>query len=250
MHLTLTEFCEIVRGMDRTNAHKALMLLWYFDQQKPGVVKSAGELARLLDEHRIGTPNSTVLGARIRETRLASEGKRGFSLKEGSRKIIHDWLPQVTPPEVASDTPPDFTPLISDLQMQQISVRRWRECVICLANGAPLAAVVMMGGLLESLFVSRQKELPDKRLLIDAARAPESHGKKVPLQKWTLNDYIEVGNEIGWIGNAAKRVSSVLRDYRNVIHPEVEHAKAAGVELADARLLWAVTKSLILELLR
>jgi len=108
----------------------------------------------------------------------------------------------------------------------------------------------MMGGLLESLFVSKQKEIADKGVLIEASRAPQCKGKKVPLQRWTLNDYIEVGNELGWIGDAAKRVSTVLRDYRNIIHPEIEHAHKASVELADARLMWSVTKSLILELLQ
>jgi hypothetical protein len=249
VHLSLAEFCELIDGLP-TNAEKALSVLWYHDQREPDIAMKAGALAKILDDHRVGTPNSTKLAAQISETRLANESTKGFSLKPGSRKIIHDWLPQTTSHEGASDAPPSFKTLVSDVRMQQINERRWNECVICLRYGAPLAAVVMMGGLLESLFVSKQKEFPDKGAMIGASRAPQHKGQKLPLQKWTLNDYIEVGNELGWIGDAAKRVSTVLRDYRNIIHPEVEHAQKASVEPSDARLMWSVTKSLILELLR
>ena len=249
MHVSLVDFCELIRGLE-TNAEKALAVLWYHDQHNPEVSMKAGALAKILDDHRAGTPNSTKLAEQISATRLANESAKGFSLKPGSRKIIHDWIPQTSMEQQVSDTPPSFAALVSDMRMRQINERRWKECVICLENGAPLAAVVMMGGLLESLFVSKQKEFSDKRALIAASRAPEHKGQKLPLQKWTLNDYIEVGNELGWIGDAAKRVGTVLRDYRNIIHPEVEHAQKATIELPDARLMWSVTKSLILELLR
>lgn len=133
--------------------------------------------------------------------------------------------------------------------MQAIMERRWNECVLCLNGGAYLAAVVMMGGLLESLFVSRQNRLVDKTQLIRAMRAPQHKGKTLPLQEWTLNHYIEVGNELGWIGEAAKRVGAVLRDYRNYIHPQAEYAQPVTLGEQDARLIWDVTKSLTRQLL-
>jgi len=33
MHLNLQRFCEIVKTLERTNAEKALVLLWYYDQK-------------------------------------------------------------------------------------------------------------------------------------------------------------------------------------------------------------------------
>jgi hypothetical protein len=48
-----------------------------------------------------------------------------------------------------SDVPPAFTPLVVDVRMQTILANRWLECSTCVDAGAPLAAVVMMGGLLE-----------------------------------------------------------------------------------------------------
>jgi hypothetical protein len=248
VHLSLAEFCETIKGL-KTNAEKALAVLWYHDQKKPDIAMKAGALAKILDDHRVGTPHSTQLADQIRATRLANDSANGFWLKPGSRAIIHDWLPKTVSPSSSSDSAPDFASLVSDAAMREILHCRWAEIVTCLQHGAPLAAVVMMGGLLESLFVSKQREFPDKTPLINATRAPAKDGKKIPIQKWTLNDYIEVGNELGWIGDAGKSISVVMRDYRNLIHPEVQHAKEIEVKPSDARLIWDVTKGLARELL-
>jgi hypothetical protein len=165
---------------------------------------------------------------------------------------LRESLPTVAPQAViqaTTDDAPNFAPLASDLRMQSIMERRWRECVACLGGGANLAAVVMMGGLLESLFVSKQNRMPDKSALLSAARRPQKQGKTVPLQDWTLNNYIEVGNELGWIGDAAKRISVVVRDYRNFVHPHAEYTQQASLSQQDARLTWDVTKAVVRELL-
>ena len=151
----------------------------------------------------------------------------------------------------SDETPPDFSPLATQPEMQAIMTSRWGECACCLGAGANLAAVVMMGGLIESLFMSKANHLDDKSSLSRAKRAPKDRktGKAIPFQKWMLNDYIEVGHELGWIGDIAKSVSVVLRDYRNYIHPQAEYTKGHTVTEQDARLLWDVTKALVRELL-
>jgi hypothetical protein len=93
LHTSLEDFCRNVKGLQKTNAEKALMVLWYHDRAQPGVELTAGCLAKVLDDHHVGRPNSTLLGAGIRKTRLANESKAGFSLKPGSRRLVHDWLP-------------------------------------------------------------------------------------------------------------------------------------------------------------
>src|SRR5882762_2608994 len=93
MHLSLDDFCEVVKTSNRKNAEKALAVLWYFDREQPGIAKSAGELTKVLGDHHIGTPNQTSLAEAIRRTKLADASKSGFSLKPGSRKVIRAWLP-------------------------------------------------------------------------------------------------------------------------------------------------------------
>jgi hypothetical protein len=150
-----------------------------------------------------------------------------------------------------TNSPPDFTPLASDAVMQAILTRRWEECDRCLQVGAPLAATIMMGGLLEALFVSRANKLANKSVLFASPAAPIDGKSKKPLElrHWTLAPYIDVGHELKWISRSAKDVAVVLRDYRNYVHPEKERSHGVVLSQDDAMMLWEVTRGLVKELL-
>lgn len=67
--------------------------------------------------------------------------------------------------------------------MQAILQRRWTECVICIAHGAPLAATVMIGGLLEGLLLARINRENNKAPIFTAAAAPkDKQNKTLPLK--------------------------------------------------------------------
>lgn len=151
----------------------------------------------------------------------------------------------------SADTVPDFSPLASDPAMQAILSRRWQECRRCIDAHAPLAATVMMGGLLEALFVARANKLGDKSHLFKCAGTPIDGRTKKPLdlKSWTLAPYIDVGHELKWISSTARDVASVLRDYRNYIHPEKERSHGVTISPADTEIFWELTKSLARQLL-
>jgi hypothetical protein len=135
--------------------------------------------------------------------------------------------------------------------MQEVLTRRWQECVACLAASAPLAAVVMMGGLLESLFLARVNREPNKKSVFTASSAPKDPKTGMPLglRDWTLRDYIAVSHELGWIPQSVRDVSQVLRDYRNYIHPQKELAHQLALTVSDARMFWDVSKAIAVRLL-
>ncbi len=112
--------------------------------------------------------------------------------------------------------------------------------------GAPLAATVMMGGLLESLFLARVNREPDKAAIFTAKSAPVDAKSQnpLPLREWTLKDYIGVAHELRWIPQSAKDVSEIVRDYRNYIHPQKELAHQIALTIADAGLFWQVSKAI------
>lgn len=116
---------------------------------------------------------------------------------------------------------------------------------------APLAATVMMGGLLEALFVARANLMANKTPLFRAKATPIDSKTKKPLAlpEWTLRPYIDVAAELGWISRSGKDVAAVLRDYRNYIHPEKERAHAVSLSDHDSGMFWEVTKSLARQLL-
>jgi hypothetical protein len=149
------------------------------------------------------------------------------------------------------DTPPDFSKLIPDAAMQSILQRRWTECVTCIANGAPLAATVMIGGLLEGLLLARINRESNKAPIFTAAAAPRNNqNQTLLLKEWTLQDYIAVAHELKWISVAAKDVGVVLRDYRNYIHPQKELSHGVSLTTPDAEILWETGKSISRQLLK
>jgi hypothetical protein len=173
-------------------------------------------------------------------------------------KSIHGSLVQLRSGNVVklaaattTDNPPDFSKLISDAAMRAILERRWTECVTCISCGAPLAATVMIGGLLEGLLLARVNRENNKTPIFTAVAAPKDRqNKTLPLKEWTLQDYIGVGHELGWITVAAKDVSVVLRDYRNYIHPQKELSHGVSLTTPDAVILWEISKSISRQLLK
>lgn len=158
--------------------------------------------------------------------------------------------PEVSPPYLAADRPPDFASLINDPQMRTILERRWKECTICIAAGAPLAATVMIGGLLEGLLLARVNHEANKTPIYTAAAAPKDKARKtLHLKEWTLHNYIDVAHEVGWITVAAKDVGVVLRDYRNYIHPHKELIEEIDLQAGDAALLWVIGQHIARQIL-
>jgi len=110
---------------------------------------------------------------------------------------------------------------------------------------------MMMGGLLEALFVARANKMPDKTPLTSAASAPKDKatGKTINYQDWMLDSYIKVGFELGWITESAKSIADKLKEYRNFIHPAKELRYGVTLGLNDSSMFWQITKALTRQLL-
>lgn len=242
-----TGFTKQVRSLAETSAIRATALTW-FRNHRPS-------LSNVLDDPRlvkIDQVHRDILAASGRST-LRSRYDTG--LKELNRLLIglrSDHVLKLTAPAgQTSDQPPKFAPLISDARMQAILARRWKECVDCIAAGAPLAACVMMGGLLEALLLARIQRETNQSRVFNAQGSPRDKktGKSLPLQKWTLRNYIGVAHEIGWISHSAKDVGEVLKDYRNYIHPYKELSHGISLTKGDAEILWGVSKTIAKQIL-
>jgi len=131
MHLSLDGFCLVVRDLNRSNAEKALAVLWYFDREQPDIAKTSGQLTKVLGDHHVGTPNQTDLAEAIRKTKLANESRSGFSLKPGSRKMIRDWLPDLDGIQPTMDHALGYLP-----EPIWMNTRGYIEAVCCELNGS------------------------------------------------------------------------------------------------------------------
>lgn len=235
-----------IRGADDVAMLKSTAHAW-FNTHRP-VVKSEASHVNLCaaDEPYTKVLNSTAKSA-ARSTYI------------DALKIARDALvamraeAMITPAPGANktdDLAPDFSPLAGNEAMREILARRWHECHRCVEADAHLAAIVMMGGLLEALFVARANKMPDKKPLVSAVAAPKDKtGKTVNYQDWMLDSYIKVAHELGWITASGRNVADVLKEYRNYVHPEKELRHGVSLELNDSSLLWQVTKQLARQLL-
>ncbi|MGH8200467.1 MAG: hypothetical protein ACREVO_08900 [Steroidobacteraceae bacterium] len=237
---------QITKAADRDYL-KSVAYAWFETHRRPldgivqdEVLKSVDTpLRAVLDATARSSAKSTYLAA-LKEAKGAVTSLRGAIL-----------VSTRTSAAAGLEAPPDFAALASDATMRSILERRWNESQRCVQAGAPLAATVMMGGLLEALFVARANLMSDKSPLFRAKAAPKDSktGKTIPLQGWKLSQYIDVAAELNWISHSGKTVADVLREYRNYIHPEKERAHGVNLNGHDSSMFWDVTKNLTRQLL-
>ncbi|MBS1792103.1 MAG: hypothetical protein JST85_30635 [Acidobacteria bacterium] len=234
-----------VRSSEECSVIKAVCLTW-FRNHRPIVEASIGE--DLLKDVDVVYKN--ILVASDRAT-LRSRYYQELKVAHSRLSEIRNYTISSPPTTITADTPPSFAPLVSNVEMQEILKRRWSECAKCVEAGAPLAAIVMMGGLLEALLLARVNKATNKPAIFAATKAPKDKttGKTLPLQEWTLRHYIDVAHELDWISASAKDVGEVVRDYRNYIHPHKELSHGVILNDGDANLFWEIAKSIARQIL-
>jgi hypothetical protein len=241
-----------VRSADDQQIVKATAHAW-FNSHRPIVVEliSVDSIKPVDDLYRGLLAAAARSSLRSRYFTALKEIKRKLGALQADHVIALANAPArmlgVTP-----DTAPTFAPLISDAKMQTILTKRWQECGICVKSSAPLAATVMMGGLLEGLLLAKINQLANKGPVFAASAAPidSKTGKKLQLKEWGLKNYIDVAHELGWITKTTKDIGEVMRDYRNYIHPQKELSHGIVLETGDAQMLWEVAKSITMQLLK
>jgi len=236
---------QITKADDRDYL-KSVAYSW-FKSHRPIIASSVREMDLEVVDGRMKEILDATARSSMRTTYLAMlKGAKGaLATLRGVSLVARN------PTVLGVDAPPDFTPLASEPMMKAILERRWEESHRCLEARAPLAATVMMGGLLEALFVARANLMSDKKPLFRAKAAPWDAKTKRPLAltKWTLGPYIDVGAELGWISRPGRDIATVLRDYRNYVHPEKERSHGVALNDNDSAMFWDLTKNVARQLL-
>jgi hypothetical protein len=241
-----------VKSADYKQIIKATALAW-FNSHRPTLIGllSEDDIKPLDDLYRGLLTSSTRATLRSKYVSALKSIKKSLGALQSDRVLALSQVPAVSLGST-SDTAPSFSSLVSDVKMQSILTRRWDECAICVTSNAPLAATVMMGGLLEGLLLAKINQLADKAPVFGAIAAPKDMktGKTLQLKEWGLKNYIDVAHELTWITKTTKDIGEVLRDYRNYIHPQKEYSHGIVLVAADAQMLWEVAKSITLQLLK
>lgn len=243
-----------VRSDNEKHVIQATAHAWFNNHRKPVVdVVTDDALKDVDDEYRallMATGRGTLRTRYVTSLKLI---KKALVHLQADHVIALSGAPAAALPVQSSlNTAPQFSLLGGDQSMHAILDRRWFECVACLDAKAPLAATVMMGGILESLLLARVNRLSDKSAIFTAATAPRQKDKVTVLRQkeWTLRHYIDVAHELKWISTPMKDISEVLRDYRNFIHPQKEYSYALQLSIEDAQMMWEVFKNIARQIVK
>lgn len=138
-------------------------------------------------------------------------------------------------------TTKDFS-FIKDKKLREIIERDYSEIVKDLATECYKSVIILCGGSIEALLLDKLKE--NKQAAKKSNKAP----KEGDIEKWDLNDLINVATDIKIIKNPAiNKLSHSVRDYRNLVHPGKELRSGLKVEPEEAKIAFEVLNILIRE---
>ncbi len=135
-----------------------------------------------------------------------------------------------------------------DNQVSKVVQERLGEIDRCIRNDAPLAAVFLVGSVLEGILLGTATAYP--RLFNMASSAPKeiATGKVRKFTDWTLNNFIDVAAEVGILKQDVKKFSHVVRDFRNYIHPYQQMAEHFSPDKQTAMICFQVLKAAIVQI--
>jgi hypothetical protein len=145
---------------------------------------------------------------------------------------------------------PDLTKITQIMpDLEPIIQARWLEAQRCQHADAFLAAVIIMGSILEALLLARCSATPAEAYQSPAAPKDRISGKAVAVHEWSLNTLIDVAVSSGWLKTDRGGFSHALRQSRNIVHP-YEHARSrADFDEATCKVCWQVLNASVDDLL-
>jgi hypothetical protein len=259
---TLEEIARVICGDDHLYYRRGSEIARFFEragwQRVPeydGEYRREWTLERLTERREDAVELEKVL-LRLADAReyldepellpVVTSAVNAFLVHEGVRLENPAGRPRVVPcdPSLAhpgSHGPVELraamTDLISEERMARLLQHRLDEARTCYVNGAHVAAIIMLGSLLEGVLVHVVQER-DPSLLV---------GKASP-DKVSLDVLIKVSHDAGWIGADVERFCHELRKYRNFVHPRAEIREAHVPDRDTLDMCWPVVNAVLNDL--
>lgn len=143
---------------------------------------------------------------------------------------------------------PNFSALTTDPVVAKNLTLRWEEAQKCIAAGAHLATVLLLGSILEGVLMMMIQDNP--ATTNRSAKSPKDvTGKAKPFRGWSLHDCIEVACDCGWIQGDRLRFSHSLRESRNLIHPLLQRMIGEWPNEHSCRICWEVVNAALADTL-
>jgi hypothetical protein len=215
-------------GWDRVpefDGYRRDWMLDQLDQRKKDLAAITQVLLRLADPRE-------YLGDDDARAAVVAELNR-FLAVEGYQVIYERGRPVLVVRDPALDKPALRAPMELTASLAEIVTdpayaeqvrRRLDEAHTCWVHGAPTAAIIMLGSLLEGV-------------LFDVAMAQSADGR-VPSDN--LGSLIKLAVREGWIGRDVDDFAHTLREYRNLVHPKRQVDDKYNPDSGTAEISWKV----------
>ena len=143
--------------------------------------------------------------------------------------------------EIPLDSLPVEASLVPYLEAR---IKEIGQCV----SVAPLSTIFLIGSTLEGILLG--VALNNSEIYNRAEAAPKDFktGKVRKFDKWTLNDFIDVSYEVGFLKEDVKKFSHVLRDFRNYIHPYLQMSRRFQPDTHTARICFQVLRAALYQI--
>ena len=108
----------------------------------------------------------------------------------------------------------------------------------------PLSVIILSGSTLEGILLNIVKQNP--KSFNEAQSSPKGQDRKVkPFSMWTLQNFIDVAAELGYLKEDTKKFSHALRDFRNYVHPHEQLIHNFYPDMHTAEICFQVLKAAI-----
>lgn len=166
---------------------------------------------------------------------------------DGVTPILKEVSPQFVdkpdPTELKPLPPPNFLRLRLEAGVGEILAQRWNEVQKCVNAGAFLAAIIIMGSMLEGMLLATLQLFPAEANKSASAPIDSNTGKPKLFANWSLSDMINVAHEANWINLDVKKFSHALRDFRNLIHPYQQMTMRTFPDKDTSEISWLVVQA-------
>ncbi|MDQ7809398.1 hypothetical protein Q5425_37220 [Amycolatopsis sp. A133] len=131
--------------------------------------------------------------------------------------------------------------IVTDQRLVAVLEQRVIEVEKCRANGCHLAAMILLGSLLEGLLLdaAENRTIPESIWDEPEAKAENirsaNRADKLPLQS-----LIYVAHRLKWIDTDAYRIASAVRDFRNLVHPNAQRKLERSPDEDTVDMYWPV----------
>lgn len=131
--------------------------------------------------------------------------------------------------------------IVTDQRLVAVLEQRVVEVEKCRANGCHLAAMILLGSLLEGLLL----DAAENRLIPESIwDEPEAKAENIRpanrADQLSLQSLIYVAHRLKWIDTDAYRIASAVRDFRNLVHPNAQRKLERSPDEDTVDMYWPV----------